>query len=274
MNGYELRWTSFIDASFVAVLFVFATYFFVKKKAVLPFLLYFVVFATHVCVIILDLIYSIPVSLEISRIIATFFIIVLIVVYQSDFKNFFYALSSVAFGNSATESSIDDDELRVSADEIVRACQSMSKVRTGALIVMVRTETESKFTTPITETGTDLSALVSSPLLECIFNTKAPLHDGAVIIKGNRILAAGCFLPLSQKQSVSKSLGTRHRAGIGITEENPTAFLTIILSEETGIISYASKGDLSRFVTPERLRDTLYDFFKISQVKKTQTRAI
>ena len=149
--------------------------------------------------------------------------------------------------------------MRHAVDEIIKACQTMSKARTGALIVIAPTAVAPH----ILETGVEMNALVSSQLLESIFNTRAPVHDGAVIVRGNRVLAAGCFLPLSQSQNVSKNLGTRHRAGIGITEESD--MLTIIVSEETGIISIAKRGELRRFVTPDRLRDILHETLKISQ---------
>jgi diadenylate cyclase len=138
----------------------------------------------------------------------------------------------------------------------------MSKSRTGALIVIAPTAVANH----ILETGIELGATVSSALLEAIFNTRAPFHDGATVIKGNKVLAAGCFLPLSQSQTVSKSLGTRHRAGIGITEESD--MLTIIVSEETGIISVARRGELRRFITPDRLRDILHETLKISTPAK------
>ena len=97
--------------------------------------------------------------------------------------------------------------------------------------------------------------LFRSPLIECLFNTKAPLHDGAVFIRGNRIVAAGCFLPLSQNTTVDKELGTRHRAALGVTENYKV--LTIIVSEETGVISAAMDGELTRYYDAAMLTDML-----------------
>jgi len=88
------------------------------------------------------------------------------------------------------------------------------------------------------------------------------MHDGAVVIKGNKILSAGCFLPLSQSQSIAKDLGTRHRAAIGITEE--TDNISVVVSEETGIISVSIKGVLRRYITPERLSDILHETFGVT----------
>ena len=101
-------------------------------------------------------------------------------------------------------------------------------------------------------------------MLESIFNTKAPLHDGAVLVRGNRIMAAGCFLPLTQSLEVDKELGTRHRAAIGVSETNNV--LTIIVSEETGVISVAYRGELKRYFDSEMLTDTLQEFYGLKAI--------
>ena len=135
-------------------------------------------------------------------------------------------------------------------NELVRACTEMARVRTGALIVIEQT-------TPLVEytrSGIDIDGTVSSQLLINIFEKNTPLHDGAAIIRGNRIIAATCYLPLSSSR-LDKNLGTRHRAGMGISEE--TDALTLIVSEETGYISYTYKGRLWSNVTPEQLRGAL-----------------
>ena len=135
-------------------------------------------------------------------------------------------------------------------NEIVRASLQMSKVNTGALIVIEQT-------TPLQEyarTGIDMDALVTSQLLINIFEKNTPLHDGAVIVRKNRVIAATCYLPLSENR-MDKNLGTRHRAGVGISEV--TDSLTIIVSEETGEISLAYRGALTRNVTEEMLRERL-----------------
>ena len=135
-------------------------------------------------------------------------------------------------------------------NELVRACTEMGRARTGALIVIEQT-------TPLLEyarSGIDIDGVVSSQLLINIFEKNTPLHDGAVIIKGNRVISATCYLPLSSSR-LDKNLGTRHRAGLGISEE--TDALTLIVSEETGNISYSYKGRLWSNVTPEQLRGAL-----------------
>jgi diadenylate cyclase len=127
----------------------------------------------------------------------------------------------------------------------------MAKSKTGALIVIANTDSLSDFE----RTGIDVDALVTSQLLINIFEHNTPLHDGAVIIRGNRIVAATCYLPLSDSRSLSKDLGTRHRAGVGISEV--TDSLTIIVSEESGRISVATEGVLQRGVDAQTLRENL-----------------
>lgn len=135
-------------------------------------------------------------------------------------------------------------------NELVRACTEMGRVKTGALIVI-------EVTTPLLEyerSGIEIDGIVSSQLLINIFEKNTPLHDGAVIIRGNRVVSATSYLPLSSSR-LDKNLGTRHRAGVGISEE--TDALTLIVSEETGHLSYAYKGRLWSNVTPEELRGAL-----------------
>jgi len=135
--------------------------------------------------------------------------------------------------------------------EIVRAVYEMAKVKTGALIVIEQNILLSEYE----RTGIELDSLVSAQLLINIFEHNTPLHDGAVIISGNRIVAATCYLPLSDNLNLSKDLGTRHRAAVGISEV--TDSLTIIISEETGSVSFASEGVLSRDVAQDTLRKKL-----------------
>lgn len=136
-------------------------------------------------------------------------------------------------------------------NELIKASYDMASVKTGALIVI---EQNIRLTEYI-RTGIHIDAAVSSQLLINIFEHNTPLHDGAVIMRGNRIVAATCYLPLSDSMELSKQLGTRHRAGVGISEVSDS--LTIIVSEETGHVSVAQNGILNRNVTGEQLRDLL-----------------
>ena len=136
-------------------------------------------------------------------------------------------------------------------NEIVRAAYEMGKVKTGALIVIERE-------TPLQEierTGIMVDGIVTSQLLINIFEHNTPLHDGAVVVRGNRETAATCYLPLSDNLSISKDLGTRHRAALGISES--TDSLTVVVSEETGRVTLAEHGTLRRITDPEELKKAL-----------------
>ena len=136
-------------------------------------------------------------------------------------------------------------------NELIKACFDMGEVKTGALIVIEQNE----LLTDYIRTGINLDAILTSQLLINIFEHNTPLHDGAVIVRENRIVAATCYLPLSDNMELSKQLGTRHRAGVGISEQ--TDSVTIIVSEETGQVSVAQGGKLTRSVNSAKLREIL-----------------
>lgn len=164
------------------------------------------------------------------------------------------------------------DALRASAtgnftdktiNEIVKACVEMGKARTGALIVIEHTQRLGEYE----RTGIDIDAIVSSQLLINIFEHNTPLHDGAIIVRGDRVVSATCYLPLSDNMELSKELGTRHRAGVGVSEV--TDSMTVIVSEETGKISVAHLGKLYRGLTAEELREQLASIQdKVTEEKK------
>ena len=136
-------------------------------------------------------------------------------------------------------------------NELVKACFDMGEVKTGALIVIEQKNRLDEYI----RTGINVDAVLSSQLLINIFEHNTPLHDGAVVMRGNRIVAATCYLPLSDNMELSKQLGTRHRAGVGISEVSDS--VTIIVSEETGQISVAQEGKLERNVSSAKLREIL-----------------
>jgi len=197
-------------------------------------------------------------ALEVARYLTHFIVIFEIVaacvVYQSDFKNIFQKVSSTK--NLDLHNS--NDELRAATMEILTACQDMAKQDVGAIIII---DSVGNIHDNILDTGTKLDAVLSAPLLESIFNTKAPLHDGAVVVRGNRIIAAGCFLTLTQRD-VNKEMGTRHRAAIGVTED--TDVLSIVVSEETGIISVVKHGEIKRYMTMDKLNEEIEIAYGIS----------
>lgn len=161
-------------------------------------------------------------------------------------KNFFSSI--LTFDASKLDNGRFSDR---TINEIVKASVEMGKVKTGALIVIQNEQSLNEYE----RTGIDVDGIVSSQLLINIFEHNTPLHDGAVIVKDNRVTAATCYLPLSDNMELSKELGTRHRAGVGISEV--TDSMTVIVSEETGKISVAYGGKLEGGLDAERLRETL-----------------
>jgi diadenylate cyclase len=147
-------------------------------------------------------------------------------------------------------------------DEVVLAATTLASDKTGALIVIERNVGLRN----IIDSGVQLDSTISYDLLVTIFNTSAPLHDGAVIIQRERIAAASCFLPLTKNPSISRELGTRHRAAIGLTEGSDA--IAIVISEETGLISFAEGGNLKRNLDTVQLRHLLLDAFDIRLVEK------
>jgi uncharacterized protein (TIGR00159 family) len=145
----------------------------------------------------------------------------------------------------------DSTETQLNINAIVEACTRMSNELTGALIIITR---ENKLSYPIS-TGEQIDAIISPSLLENIFYKNSPLHDGAVIIAHNKIVAARCILPVSANPNISASLGLRHRSAIGITEQ--TDAFAIVVSEQTGAISFIKAGKIQRDITPERLSEIL-----------------
>ena len=151
--------------------------------------------------------------------------------------------------------SVTDPNATKCIDEIIKALQNMSKNDVGALVILA----SGNLPKAVTDSGVAVNSDISSALIESIFFPKTPLHDGAMVINGTKIEAAGCFLPLAQEVNIPKELGSRHRAGIGITETiNVTA---LIVSEETGIISIAQGGKIKRYADSEMLKQTLKEYY-------------
>lgn len=146
-------------------------------------------------------------------------------------------------------------------DEVIDAVRSMSHTKTGALIVFARSSTLQD----LVDVGVKLDARVDSSLLQTIFNKNTPLHDGAVVIRNDRIVAASCYLPISQNPNISSVFGTRHRAAVGITETN--SVFVIVISEETGRISIARNGALTSGLTIQKLRHEMQQTFGEQTIK-------
>lgn len=181
--------------------------------------------------------------------------IALLIVFQPELRRGLeYIGRSRFFSKSLLE--IRGENLSKVVEEIVEATASLSRQKIGALIVIERQTGLNE----VVETGTKIDGLVSSDILINIFIPNTPLHDGAVIIKDDRIKAAACFLPLTDSIGISKELGTRHRAAIGISERSDS--LAIIVSEETGAISIAENGAIARYLDSKTLKQILLDMYK------------
>lgn len=189
-------------------------------------------------------------------------VLAILIVFQPELRR---ALEYIGRSSFFTKSFIEikDESLSQVVDEIVEAVASLSRQKIGALIVMERTTGLSE----VVETGTKIDGKVSSDLLINIFIPNTPLHDGAVIIKEDMVKAAGCFLPLTDNTSLSKDLGTRHRAALGISEKSDS--LSIVVSEETGAISIAESGSLARYLDTKTLTQILMDMYKPKDQKQT-----
>jgi len=179
----------------------------------------------------------------------TVVLVALPVVFQPELRR---ALEQIGRGKLFRKTAVlDEEEVENMLSALSKAALAMSHSKTGALIVFERETGLDDYI----ETGTPIDALVSSELFMNIFIPNTPLHDGAVIIRGNRIKAAGCLLPLTEARNLSKELGTRHRAAIGLSEQ--TDALVLIISEETGTISLARGGALQRYLTEDDIKDLL-----------------
>ncbi|WP_423219381.1 diadenylate cyclase CdaA [Clostridium akagii] len=184
----------------------------------------------------------------------------IVIIFQPEIRSVLEHLGRSAFNDLHVFQ--DKEKMNEVITQILNAVFILSETKTGALIVIEqRTKLED-----IIKTGTKIDAIVSSALLENIFVVNTPLHDGATIIREDRIIAAGCFLPLSSNYNINKKLGTRHRAGIGISENSDA--LVIIVSEETGVVSLAINGKLTRSYTKEKLKDILLRVILIRFSKK------
>ncbi len=197
---------------------------------------------------------------------STFFLYVILIssvmlmIFSVEVKKYFWDTHEAKvkpteklLGGGAEVLSQEDTERNIS--NIVKALQNMSKNNVGALIVL----SKGNLPKQVLQSGVELKAKISTQLIEGIFFPKAPLHDGAMVIRGPEIQAAGCFLPLTQKTSYPKEYGTRHRAAIGVTEV--ANVISLVVSEETGIISIVKQGNVTRYADYDMLTAALKDYY-------------
>jgi len=186
-------------------------------------------------------------------------LILLIIVFQPEIRKFLLMVGTKTSIDGDTirkrflfwKKSVSENKNNVELEPYIQACMHMSQSKTGALIVFIRQNEVGD----IVSTGERIDAVVSSALLETLFFKNSPLHDGAVLVKGNTVVAARCILPVSSNTSIDPNLGLRHRSAIGVTEQLDV--ISVIVSEETGAISYAVGGEIHHDVTPVQLRHYL-----------------
>ena len=212
--------------------------------------------------IILAAVFEMNTILWIARNVVMYGAVALVVVLQPELRKALEQLGKKEFLASLLPFEIGKTEQGLFSDktvhEIAKACVEMGKVKTGALIVVQQND-------PLTEyerTGIEVDGIITSQLLINIFEHNTPLHDGAIIVRGDRIVSATCYLPLSDNMGISKELGTRHRAAVGMSEVSDALIVTV--SEETGYVSVAMGGQLVRNVTPEYLKKRLESISKKS----------
>ena len=243
----HLTWTAVLDIVVVAVI-IYQLLVFIKGTRAVQ-------MALGLALIVVFFYFSRWVALETVSWMLTnilpYFVFVIIVIFQHEIRR-----ALVRFGQAPLFGGFSTINRNEFYDEIVLAVTTLATNQTGALIVIER---DIGLKTYI-ESGIALDAALSYDLLVSIFNPSVPLHDGAVIIQNRRIAAGACFLPLTVKPRLSKELGTRHRAAIGVTEE--TDAVAIVVSEETGAISFAHDGEIERYLDPDTLRQRLRNAFE------------
>lgn len=185
-------------------------------------------------------------------------VLAVFILFQPEIRKLLYRLGT----NTSFERFFSRSGSTEMIDEVIEAVKKMSKTRTGALIVFARQSSLQD----LVDAGVKIDSIVKAELLLTIFQKDTPLHDGAVVIRNNRIVAASCYLPISQNPNIAQSFGTRHRAAVGISETNNV--LVLIVSEETGRISISRNGSLTSGLTIQKLRAEMEEAFGTSDFEE------
>jgi len=251
LNFIDFRWYDLVDIILVAAL-MYATFKVLKGTA-----------ATNILIgiVAVFLIWKVVNALQmtmLTEILGAFIsggFIALIIIFQPEIREFLFTLGTTRFWEKYSKQlgfmkNFFQETYEINIDPIVVACNYMSEIKQGALIIITR---QNELTQYI-DTGQLIDAIISTPLVENIFFKNSPLHDGAMIITNNRIKAAACILPVSKKH-LKLSAGLRHRAAVGITEISDA--IAILVSEETGNISYSIKGEIKYNILPAKLQNLL-----------------
>lgn len=237
-----------------AVLYFYVINFLIKNEAkdvVFVFVLTMVISAAVISIVE-------AIDNEIFLVVPAICIVIIMCLYSTEIKRLIWAKRNVKlFDVKKSEGvRVDEEKIQHCIGEIIKALQNMAKNDVGAILVLSTGNIPSQ----IIDSGVKLDSDISSQIIESVFFPKTPLHDGAMIINGTKIVAAGCFLPLSQNgDNIPKDLGTRHRAGIGVTETIDV--ISLIVSEETGIISVARAGKITRYADADILKNTLGKYY-------------
>ena len=249
LHGMNVRWEDIVEIIIISFLlyhimaWVKHTKVWVLMKGIIVILLF----------ILIAIIFEMNTIIWIAENVLSIAVIAVIVILQPELRRALEELGRKTFisGFMPFEKTTEERFSDKTVNDIVKASFEMGKVKTGALMVIE----QNVLLTEYERTGIEVDALISSQLIINIFEHNTPLHDGAVIIRGNRIVSATCYLPLSDNTEISKELGTRHRAGVGISEA--TDALTIIVSEETGNVSVTYEGNLYRNLDANGLKEKL-----------------
>ncbi|MBP1677357.1 MAG: hypothetical protein H6Q20_1916 [Bacteroidetes bacterium] len=253
--GFPIGIKDIIDIFLVAIL-LYQMFKLLKRTGAVN--VFFGIMAFLICWILVSYVFKMELLGSIFDRVISVGAFALIVLFQDEIRRFFSRIGSKKnwklfnflkkiFGNTSVEAEITDHRIV----QLVLACRNMAKSNTGSLIVLTR-ENDLEF---YAQTGEQINATVSSRLIENIFFKNSPLHDGAMIITKRSIKAAACILPISKNQSIPKRLGLRHRAALGVTEHSDA--IAIVVSEESGHISWAINGQLTLNVKPEQLEHFL-----------------
>ena len=246
----SIKWTDIVEILIISVLLYKVLSWIKESKAwsLLKGIIFILLFAMVAAM------FSMTTILWIAKNVFSVAVTAMVVVFQPELRKALEQLgrrkvlsSLLQFDNRIAGERFSDETI----NEITRGAFEMGRAKTGALIVVAQNDS----LTDYEKTGIILDSAISSQLLINIFEHNTPLHDGAVIVQGNRIVAATCYLPLSENMALSKELGTRHRAGVGISEV--TDSMTVIVSEETGRVSVAYEGELTRNVDMDELKEML-----------------
>lgn len=188
-------------------------------------------------------------------------VLAVIIIFQPEIRKLLYSLGQ----NTSIDRFFSQGNTHSVIDEVITAVRNMAQTKTGALIVFSRSSSMQD----LVDVGVKLDARVKSELLETIFKKESPLHDGAVIIRDSRIVAASCYLPISQNPNLSSVFGTRHRAAVGVSETNNV--FVVVVSEESGRISVARNGNLTSGLSIQRLRTELELLFGSQDLKQDES---